>query len=46
MRSSAFKSLIVVCAILALPSPGCAQKAVVSGTVTDTRGGLLPGVGE
>jgi hypothetical protein len=44
MISRAFKSLVVVCAIVALPVTGYAQEAVVSGTVTDTTGGVLPGV--
>jgi len=38
------RGLIVVGAILALPFTGYAQEAVVSGTVTDTTGGVLPGV--
>src|SRR6266853_441689 len=36
--------LIVVGAIMALPSVGYAQEAVLSGTVTDSTGGVLPGV--
>ena len=36
--------LIVVSAILAFASVGYAQEAVVSGTVTDSTGGVLPGV--
>jgi len=44
MRSNAFKSLIVVGAILGLPLRGYAQEAVVSGSVTDSTGGVLPGV--
>ena len=39
-----FRGLIVVGAILALPFTGYAQEAVVSGTVTDSTGGVLPGV--
>jgi hypothetical protein len=38
------RGLIVVGAILALPFTGYAQEAAVSGTVTDTTGGVLPGV--
>ena len=38
------RGLIVVGAILTLPSTGYAQEAAVSGTVTDTTGGVLPGV--
>ena len=45
MRSSMLKPLIVVVAILALPIIGYAQEeATVSGTVTDSTGGVLPGV--
>src|SRR6266853_4906737 len=36
--------LIVVGAIMALPSVGYAQEAVLSGTVTDSTSGVLPGV--
>ena len=35
---------IVVCALLALPVRAAAQEAVVTGTVTDSTGGVLPGV--
>jgi ribosomal protein S5 len=35
MRPSAFKSLIVVGAMLGLPITGSAQEATVSGAVTD-----------
>src|SRR2546425_1818770 len=47
MRSSAVTRLIFVGAILtilALPLVGYAQEAVLSGTVTDTTGAVLPGV--
>ena len=44
MRSSLLRRLIVLGAILALPVTGYGQEAVVSGTVTDTTGGVLPGV--
>ena len=36
--------LLVVSAILAWPVAGYAQEATVSGTVTDSTGGVLPGV--
>jgi hypothetical protein len=36
--------LMVVCAVVALPGAGYAQEAAVSGTVTDSTGGVLPGV--
>jgi len=45
MRWRVVKWLLVVSAILALPVTGYAQEAVVSGTVTDSTGGVLPGVG-
>jgi hypothetical protein len=36
--------LVLVCAALALPGVGFAQEAVLAGTVTDSTGGVLPGV--
>jgi hypothetical protein len=44
MSSSVVKWLIVVAAVLALPAAGYTQDATVSGTVTDSSGGVLPGV--
>ena len=45
MRSRMVARLIVVCTILALPVMADAQEeAVVSGRVTDSSGGVLPGV--
>jgi hypothetical protein len=48
MRSRAVSLLIVVGAVVgpmvALPAPGYAQEATLSGTVTDATGGVLPGV--
>ena len=45
MRSSLVVRLIVVCTILALPVMARAQEeGVVSGRVTDSTGGVLPGV--
>jgi hypothetical protein len=38
------KRALLVAAILALPVIGYAQEAVLSGTVTDSTGGVLPGV--
>src|ERR1700724_1832113 len=35
---------IVVAAILVLPAPAHAQEAVLSGTITDSTGAVLPGV--
>src|SRR5437773_1988228 len=44
MRSSVARRLIFFCAILAMPVGGYAQEAVLSGTITDSTGGVLPGV--
>ena len=45
MRSrNSIIGLLVVCAILAMPVKGYAQEAVVAGTVTDSSGGVMPGV--
>ncbi|MEO8255815.1 MAG: TonB-dependent receptor [Acidobacteriota bacterium] len=43
MGSSLVRRLIVLCAIVAMPAPGFAQEAVLTGTVTDATGGVLPG---
>lgn len=44
MRSGVVVRLIVASIILALPVMAHAQEAAVSGTVTDSSGGVLPGV--
>lgn len=44
MRSCVLKQLILLCALLALPVAGYAQEAVLTGTVTDSTGAVLPGV--
>jgi hypothetical protein len=44
MRSSLVGRLIVLCAFLALPVAAYAQEAVLSGTVSDSTGAVLPGV--
>lgn len=44
MRSRSFIRLVVMAAILLLPVAAYAQEAVISGTVTDGTGGVLPGV--
>ena len=44
MRSSVVGRLIVISAIFALPLAAYGQEATVSGTVTDSTGGVLPGV--
>ena len=38
------RRFLLVCAILALPAIGYAQEAVLTGTVTDSTGAVLPGV--
>src|SRR5438045_1326337 len=42
--SSVVRRVIVALAILAVPAAGYAQEAVLVGTVTDSTGGVLPGV--
>src|SRR5262245_37656433 len=42
--SSVLRRLACICAILALPAIGYAQEAVLTGTVNDSTGGVLPGV--
>jgi len=44
MNPSVFRRLIVICAMVVLPVTGYAQEAMVSGTVSDSTGGVLPGV--
>jgi hypothetical protein len=44
MRSSLRRHLIIGVAIFVLPVAGYGQEATVSGTVTDSTGGVLPGV--
>jgi hypothetical protein len=44
MRANIRRRLLGVIAILALPVLASAQEATLSGTVTDTTGGVLPGV--
>src|SRR4029453_1227088 len=44
MTSAFVRWLLVVGVILALPAAGYAQEATLSGTVTDSTGGVLPGV--
>ena len=44
MRADGFGRLVGILAILALPVIAHAQEATLSGTVTDTTGGVLPGV--
>src|SRR5687767_11452749 len=41
---SAFARLIAFVAALAMPLPAHAQEAALSGTITDSTGGVLPGV--
>ena len=44
MKSRIVKSVIFGCAILMLPGAAYAQEASLTGTVTDSTGGVLPGV--
>src|SRR6266536_672472 len=44
MRSGLLVRLILASAILTLPMTAHAQEAVINGTVTDSTGGVLPGV--
>ena len=39
-----FRQLVLITSLLALPAAAFAQEAVLSGTVTDATGGVLPGV--
>src|SRR5678815_1836799 len=41
---SVLGSLLVLGMIVALPAPGYAQDSVMTGTVTDSTGAVLPGV--
>src|SRR4029434_10732764 len=42
MRSSVVRRLVLLSAILALPAIAFAQDAVLTGTITDSTGGVLP----
>jgi hypothetical protein len=44
MTAQFVKRFLVACALIALPAMGYAQEAVLTGTVTDTSGAVLPGV--
>src|SRR2546425_8704488 len=44
MRSGLLVRLLVAFTILTLPTVALAQEAAVSGTITDSSGGVLPGV--
>jgi hypothetical protein len=44
MSSTRFGTLIAIAAMLMIPSAVFAQEATLSGTVTDSTGGVLPGV--
>ena len=44
MRQFSFRSLAVVALVLLIPIASFAQEAAISGTITDTTGGVLPGV--
>jgi hypothetical protein len=44
MTACLVRRLLVVCALIALPAAAIAQEAVLTGTVTDSTGAVLPGV--
>ena len=44
MSWSNLRRFLVVCAVVALPVRAFAQEAVITGSVTDSTGGVLPGV--
>lgn len=44
MPTTVVRRFLLACAILALPAVASAQEAVLTGTVTDSTGGVLPGV--
>ena len=44
MTAYLVRRLLFVCALIALPAAGYAQEAVLTGTVTDSTGAVLPGV--
>ena len=44
MTAYLVRRLLLVCALIALPAAGYAQEAVLTGTVTDSTGAVLPGV--
>jgi hypothetical protein len=44
MSSSLVRRAILLCAILAIPAAASAQDAVLTGTLTDSTGAVLPGV--
>jgi len=44
MKLGALRWFTIVAALLAVPTTGFAQEAVITGTVTDSTGGVLPGV--
>src|SRR5688500_10360647 len=44
MVTSSVKRLVMAALMVALPAVASAQDATITGTVTDTTGGVLPGV--
>ena len=44
MRSSVVRRLVLLGALVALPALAFAQEATLTGTITDSTGGVLPGV--
>ena len=44
VRATWLRRLVIAAALMLVPAISQAQEAVLSGTVTDTTGGVLPGV--
>src|SRR6185437_6471061 len=44
MRSSVLRRLVLLGVLLACPALALAQEAALTGTITDSTGGVLPGV--
>ena len=44
MRLLSFRSLVLAAALSVVPLAAFAQEAVISGTIADATGGVLPGV--
>ncbi len=44
MRSFVVRRLVLLCALVALPAMAFAQETVLTGTITDSTGAVLPGV--
>ena len=44
MQATSLRWLVIGALMLLLPASGYAQEATISGTITDTSGGVMPGV--